>query len=168
MKSIQFFIAILLLLTSCAGKKQESKEVVKKDGTFSTEVILSAGELYPEFSKLGIPPFFNLGSVATLPTEEDTRIQTIILGAKLNKGKQVDVLPLGLMKFQKDSLDYNFLISAYSQGMDSSLGVDFNTFVSKNFELQMAIENWFKFQCSIGECSSFVWENEYKAIMKLQ
>lgn len=154
-----------ICLCACNGPAKNDGNVISWNGTIKTTIDIPAGEMLPQFGETGIPSFFNVGHIGTSSGSE--RMMTIVLSERLGSGKQVEVKPLSLFSFYKDSTLHQFLVSSDVNLKGDRIGDDFNSFMGKNNELQMAIENWFKAQCGLGGCTLYEWKNSYKALREL-
>ena len=149
-------------MTSC-------NNVNKKNGPIEEEeiraaVYLSAGDNYPLFNELGIPTFFNLGKVIS---GSDVDLNTIILSSRLNKGSKLNIRPIALFSFERDTIAYDYIISVNAAELNENIGLDFNDFLLKNYKTQNSIETWFSSQCPDYECRNFKWQNAYKAMLEI-
>lgn len=167
-KHLKICICFLLicLISACNSTSNEKGQLIHKDGSITTTIDISAGDMYPEFSDMAIPPFFNIGHITA--DESTNPIKTLVLSERLGKGKKIDIHPLVLFSFYRDSTHHQFLVSSSDGQLDNKIGEDFNSFIGKNNELQMALENWFKAQCGLGGCTSYEWKNSFKTLRDLQ
>ncbi len=165
-QAIYTFIGLLLLFSCSDSNKLEKPETIYKNGVLESTILIPAGETYPPFEQLEVPPFFNVGKV----THDNSKapLKTIILSQRLNKGQKVSVKPLSLFSFTTDTIEHRYLVSSYITVDNNRLGDNFSTFMSINNDLQMAIEYWFRAQCGLEKCNSYRWSQAYKAIRELR
>jgi len=152
----------LLCCVSCSDSDKRSREA--EPAEIRAAVYLSAGDIYPLFNELDVPTFFNLGKVIS-GTEKD--INTIILSERAKKGSKMDIRPLALFSFDRDTVHYNYIVSVPADQTNERIGVDFNDFLLKNYKTQNNIENWFSSQCPDYTCRNFRWDNTYKALLEI-
>ncbi|MDA8692416.1 hypothetical protein N9L92_00025 [Saprospiraceae bacterium] len=121
-----------------------------------------AGDIMESFDRMKLATFFNVG---TIEVENDSKVQTIILGPRKNKGKHIDVNNLALFTFERDSMPINFILSYGNEFSAEEL--EYETFMVEYNEIRESIESWFKLQCGLGHCRNFKWSSEYKSYLQL-
>ncbi len=161
---MQKTVLFIFLILFCACQDEQVKANKTDDQTIKAAVFLSAGENYPLFNELGIPTFFNLGRIIK---PNDTELQTIILSERKSKGSKINIIPMAMFSFEKDTSQFEFIISTTANHESDRLGLNYNDFLLKNYHTQMNIENWFLSQCPENACRNFKWDNNYKALLKI-
>ncbi len=157
----------VLIFMACSGKNEEKTSPQESEGLISTRVIIPAGDIYPDFSNLGIPTFFNVGTVEQ-KMKPSVAYKSIILGKRLDKGHTISVNPIALFSFNQDTIKHNYLLSTHKQRSNARIGKEYIDFMSKNNELQVTIENWFRAQCGFSSCDSYMWSDTYRAFLNLE
>ena len=157
----------VLTFYGCSENKEGKTSPQESEGLISTKVSVPAGDIYPEFSELGVPTFFNVG---TMEQKKGISVayKSILLGKRLEKGQNVSVNPIALFSFNQDTIQHNYLVSTYKPKNNNRIGKEFIDFMSKNNELQVTIENWFRAQCGFTSCDSYLWSDTYRAYLNLE
>lgn len=160
-----YLAALLVLMSSCNEQVAHNQKVVRNSGQqISVKVTTPAGETLEGFESLKIPTFFN---VATLDKNDDN-LSVLILSSKINKGKTITVVPISLLSFAKDTTQLKYLVSVPEEVETNHIGNNYLTFMSMNNDLSQAIENWFKAQCGLTNCSDYNWTNPYQTMLELE
>ena len=158
--SKSFLLLAITLTVACNSPEQPKQEDVTTG--LEASVYISAGELYPKFSNLEVPTFFNL---AKIESSDNRDINSIVLGKKKSKGLKLSVHPVALLSFNQDTILHKYVVSIDSS--NKRIESDYNSFLLNNYNMQTSIENWFKSQCFPQPCTSFNWENSFKALLEL-
>lgn len=152
-----------ILLCSCTNNGADEKvENIEIQSEFKAKIKSIAGDLLKDDSFNEMPIFFNIGEVSL---SEDQEFETIVLADKLTKGKVLNIKPISLLKFKKDSIIENYIISV---PVDSLLNVydiySYHDLSQKQFQTKFLIEDWFRANCKLGHCSKFEWQSEVQAL----
>ena len=157
----------LIVFISCKQETTPSREQVgsmQEEQGLDCFVTTSAGDVYPEFSHLDIPPFFNVGEFRT----ETKSCKALILSSRVANGKKMKVDVIGLFSFRKDTVMQQYLVGKPRLKGLNNLEREYEEYLTKNNAVKVAIENWFKGQCGLAQCGSFHWDNAYKALLQLE
>jgi len=157
-----YFVAFIAFCFLLSCKNNTSKVINEEKGTLNVQVVHSAGDIYESFNDVGVPTFFN---IATVDSESDVGINSIVLGKKISKGIKLSVHPVALLSFNQDTLTHKFIVTV--DPANSKIDYEYNSFLLKNYEMQATIENWFRSQSLKNECFNFKWENVYKALLEV-
>ncbi len=156
---------LCLALFAGACSEESDKNIVKKievQSEFKAKIKSVAGDHFDDDSFLPMPIFFNLG---TLNTNDERQVETIILSDKLIKGKSINIKPVSLFKFKKDSVSMDYIISVPVDSTDNFLNIySFHDLSNKQYQTKFLIEDWFRGNCKIGHCSNFEWQSEIQAL----
>jgi len=156
------FLLFIIILFSC--QKQQETRTKTDTGKTRAAVFLSSGDIYPEFDRVPVPSFFNIGRILN---DKTSGPYAIILSERLRKGCRVAIEPLALLSFTKDTSKYKYIVSTPSDEQNPMLSSNYNDFLSNNMSLQSMIENWFIMQCPENTCRNFEWQNTYKALLEI-
>ena len=153
-------------LASCNEKEVTIAEAIEVKSDYKAKISTSAGEIFENEAFKPMPIFFNMGSVRI---SENKKVETIILSDKLSKGKTVDIKPIGLFRFNKDSVMNNFMISVPADSTKNVLDVySFHDLSQKQYQIKFLIEDWFRGNCKLGKCSKFEWQSEVQALKLIE
>lgn len=160
-------LTIALFMLCC---NSNTTPAVKTDAEYnesglSCQVSSPAGDIYDAFSRLEIPPFFNVGY---FQLSDQKRVKALILGKRVKKGTRLGVDPVALFSFNKDLDIYKYVVCIEHNNGSDNLVKEYDEFLTRNIELKMAIENWFRSQCQLSNCNSFDWANAYKGLLELE
>ncbi len=164
---LAFMILSLFLLIGC---KEEVAKAVEEVGSMeeekglSCEIIVPAGELYTAFAHLPMPPFFNIGQIRT----ETKTTEVLVLTSRRKKGERLKVDLIGLFGFRQDTMDRRYVLALPRRQGVNNLEREYEAYLTKNNDLKLAIESWFRAQCGLSICGSFYWDNSYKALLQLE
>lgn len=166
MNKVTLLFCAMMLCFSCQGPAPSVvKTKVYNESGLTCKVISPAGDVYPSFSHISVGPFFNIGRFTI---SEDRRVDAIILSERLKKGKKIGVDPVALFSFRRDTSYQKYVVVIPHDNGGNNLVKTYDEFLTKNMELKMAIENWFKAQCHMNECRDYTWENSFKALLELE
>ncbi len=158
-------LLLIVLTISCDHQVSQNQNVVRNSGQqIRVKVTTPAGETLAGFEKLKIPTFFNVAAI----DNNDNNLSALVLSSKLNKGKTVSVVPISLFSFEKDTTQLKYLVSVPDEVETNHIGNNYLTFMSMNNDLSQAIENWFKAQCGLTDCSDYNWTNPYQTLLELE
>ena len=158
----------LIVLSSCNTNTSTTSEL--KVGSMSEEqgldcfVTTPAGDAYPVFSNLDLPPFFNIGEFRT----DSKTCEAIIFSNRTENGKKMKVDVIGLFSFRKDTSMQQYIIAKPRLKGLNNLQREYEEYLTKNNSVKLAVENWFRAQCGLSQCGSFHWDNAYKALLQLE
>jgi len=161
-------ILFIFLMINALGCKTDIP--VKSAGSIEEEkglpcrVVNSAGEMYEGFTKIDIPPFFNVGEI----TQGEKKTDVILLSKKVKRNNKVAVDVIGLLTFKKSKAVKKYVIALPRGRNKNNLEREYEEYLSKNLEVKMMIENWFRAQCELSDCGNFRWDNAYKALLELE
>ena len=151
----------MLIFTSC--KEDAPIRLGMSDmKELNASIDIPAGDIMQSYDRMMLPAFFNVG---TIKIDDASQVQTIILGPRKGKGKNVNVNSIGLLSFERDSILVNYILS-YDNDF-SSEELEFETFMVEYNDMREGIESWFKLQCGLGHCRNFKWSSEYKSYIQL-
>ncbi len=155
-------ILIFIVFTNCNSNNIEEHK--HPDGNYISEIIIPAGDEFSFLRNNGVPSFFNIGEIQV---DQGDVHKTIIIGKRRNKKDQINIEPIALFSFVKDTISFRYIVSLSEDEPLDGIGRNFNSFSLNNYHLQSSIEEWFKSQCLVGECRDFKWENSYKALLEM-
>ncbi len=156
------FFFLFILLWGCKADSSTVQESNPQKGEYYTATVHTpAGEQLEGYKSSTIPTFFNVGQIGS-----DSKLETIVLGERIQKNKKVDVIPIAMFEFQNDTIDQKYLVCLPTDLSENPIAQDFQAFMSYNNELTLAIENWFKLQCGLGHCGGLDWKFPHKGLLK--
>ncbi len=162
-KTITLPLIVFILSIGCQPS-QRTDDSDFGDG-YPVKIFLSSGDYYPFTEAYNVPAFFNL---AYFENSADAHLNALVLAERVNKGRKLKVMPLAKFSFIKDGVKQTFIISVPANHKLRKIdALDFTDFSVRHNHIQSAIEHWFKAQCSLGQCHSFLWENSYKAMLEI-
>ena len=150
-------------MTSCNNTSNESViEKIEIKSEFKAKITSIAGDIIDDEAFMQMPIFFNIG---TLKVNETQEAETIILADKLSKGKLVNIKPVSLFRFKKDSIVENYIVSVPVDSVLNVYGIySFHDLSQKQYQTKFLIEDWFRGNCKLGQCSKFEWQSEVQAL----
>jgi len=113
-----------------------------------------------------MPIFFNVGAINL---SEQKYVETIILSDKLSNGKTIDIKPISLFKFKKDTIINHYIISVPADSSKNVLNIhDYHDFSQRLYQTKFLLEDWFRGNCKLGRCSKFEWQSEVQALKLIE
>ncbi len=164
MEKYAYLLVILAVLwTSCGPNDAVEKvENIEVQSEFKAKVKTIAGEVLNDDVFNKVPVFFNIGSFSL---EENQEFETIILSDKLSKGKVLNIKPVSLLTFNKDTIQQKYIISVPVDSLQNVYDIySYHDLSQKQFQTKFLIEDWFRANCALGLCSKFEWKSEVQAL----
>lgn len=154
-------------MTSCSNNGTDGKiENVEVQSEFKAKIKSVAGDILEDDAFIEMPIFFNIG---TFSLSENDEFETIILADKLSKGKVLNIKPISLLKFNKDTIKENYIISVPVDSLQNVYGIySYHDLSQKKYQTKFLIEDWFRANCKLGYCSKFEWQSEVQALKLVQ
>ena len=167
MKLPSFLLLFGLLVTSCSNNDPVNRiENVEVQSEFKARINTIAGDVLGDDSFQEMPIFFNVGSFSITEGQDH---ETIVLADKLSEGKVLNIKPISLLKFKKDTSIKNYIISVPVDSAQNVYGIySFHDLSQKQFQIKFLIEDWFRGNCKLGHCSKFEWQSEVQALKLVQ
>ena len=153
-------------MTSCADISVTEAEAIEVKSDYKAKITSSAGDYFEDKAFKPMPIFFNIG---LMKVNENTSAETIILSDQLSKGKTIDIKPIGLLKFIKDSLVNHYVISVPADSTKNILDIyNYHDFSQKQYQFKFLLEDWFRGNCKLGRCNNFEWQSEVQALKLIE
>jgi len=167
MKYPTFLLFFGLFIASCSNDEAPHKiENIEVQSEFKAKINMVAGDVLKDDSFQEIPIFFNVGTFSIAEGQEH---ETIILADKLTKGKVLNIKPISLLRFNKDTTKKNYIISVPVDSVKNVYGIySYHDLSQKQFQIKFLIEDWFRSNCKLGHCSKFEWQSEVQALKLVQ
>jgi len=167
LKSFLLLLYVALLVFSCktdTTPPHQSAGSIADEKGLPCKVINPAGEMLQGFDKVGLPPFFNVGQI----TLNEKTTQAILLSPKVKNNQTVPVDVIGMFSFSRNNAAHKYVIVLPRKQNVNNLEREYEEYLSKNSEVKMMIENWFRSQCEVSQCRNFRWDNAYKALLEME
>ncbi len=156
-------LSLALFVLSCDGGVDTATVPFVPVSDLQIQVKVSSGELFStNQQEFRVPTFFNVGQL-------DTNTYTIILGKSVNGGEKIAYTPIGMYTLEIDAIDYTFIIGKPdAQDLQIFEASTYNEFSLNEIQLKALIDSWFKTNCEDFSCSNLSWQNDLKALRKLE
>jgi len=150
-------LCLLALIMACNTAPSEQRRS-EEESNYKVKISVSAGEMFSPFDSQSVPTFFNVGQLKS----DVVYTELLVLGKRLSKGNTIAIDPVGLLKFQMDTLDLKYIIAVPESESNNS-----EEFLVRKYHLQNSMEEWFKAQGEFNECKNFNWGSPYKALLEI-
>lgn len=160
--------SLLLVMTSlycisCQEKQNIEVKPFEPIGELSAEISVSAGDLFSVNENVfKVPTFFNVGRL-------DSFTYVLLLSKTVETGSRLDYSSIGMYTLEIDSTELAFIIG---KPLDDALQLfssnNFNEFSLEEIQFKALIDSWFKTNCEEFSCSNLSWQNDLKALRKLE
>ena len=95
-------------------------------------------------------------------------VDAIVLSKRVKKGSSLNVDPVALFSLKKNNEEKVYVVTIPHDNGENNIVKDYDEFLTKNNEVRLAIENWFKAQCGLSNCQDLEWQNSYKALLEIE
>ena len=143
-----FYLTVLLISCQSDAVKPIEKTDYNESG-LNCKIVSPAGDIYQEFSQLELPPFFNIGQFLL---SDSRMVDAIVLSKRVKKGSSLNVDPVALFSLKKNNEEKVYVVTIPHDNGENNIVKDYDEFLTKNNEVRLAIENWFKAQCGLSNC----------------
>lgn len=168
MMKYPFLLVVLSFFFASCGNNDAIEKVqhIEVQSEFKAKVKAVAGDVINDEAFNTVPIFFNVGG---LSLSENQEFETIILSDRLSKGKILNIKPISLLTFKKDTSQQNYIISVPVDSLQNVYEIySYHDLSQKQFQTKFLIEDWFRANCKLGLCSKFEWKSEVQALKLVQ